>query len=552
MTVPAALPPSRGILSASAVMAAGTVVSRATGFLRSALIIAAIGTSLDADVFTLANTLPNALYILVAGGVFNVVLVPQLVRAMREDADGGDAYARRIVTLGVLVLAVATVVLVLAVPLLVRLIYAPAIFDPGNAGALSSAYALMRYCLPQVFFYGAFVLVSQVLNSRNVFGPVMWMPIANNIIACGVLGLYITHYGATDGSDGFTRGQELLLGLGSTAGIVVQAGLLLPFLRRAGFRYRPRLDFRHTGLGRTLRLSLWTLLLIGANQLAFNAVYRIASSSTTAAKVTGGRAAGATVYQLAFVISQVPHGIITVSVVTASMPMLARLAAEHRPERVRAELTSTVRLILSVIAPLAVALACLGLPLATVLTSYGALTGQSRLIGLTIIAFAPGMVFYATHFLMLRGFYAMEDTRTPFLIQAGLSAVNVGLAYGLVALVSSSYVSTVLALAYGSASLVGAVASVTVLSRRLGPILDGATVRYLGRLAAACGVAAAVILGSAALLMLLGLSPERTRGALVTLVVCGGLGGLAYLAAARLLRLGEVAALFRAVLRRRG
>ena len=185
-------------------MALGTVVSRITGFVRLLLIAFTIGTLLDADLFNNANTIPNALYILVAGGIFNVVLVPQLVRTMKQDADGGDAYAQRVITLGLLVLAVATAVLLLVVPGLVHLVFDQKLFTPGFEDQRESARLLMWLCMPQVFFYGAFVLVGQVLNARGRFGPMMWAPIANNLVAVAVLGIYIGVFGTSNGTDGFS------------------------------------------------------------------------------------------------------------------------------------------------------------------------------------------------------------------------------------------------------------------------------------------------------------------------------------------------------------
>ena len=170
-------------------MAAGTVVSRLSGFVRNALLAAALGSQLHADVFTIANTIPNMLYILLAGGVFNAVLVPQLVRAMKNDPDGGDGYTNRIITLAALFLAGVTAVLVIAAPLLMRLFLDGSFFTPELAAQRESVIDFARYCLPQVFFYGMFVLVGQVLNARGSFGPMMWAPIANNVISVAVLAL---------------------------------------------------------------------------------------------------------------------------------------------------------------------------------------------------------------------------------------------------------------------------------------------------------------------------------------------------------------------------
>ena len=190
------------ILASSAVMAAGTVVSRLSGFLRSVLLVAALGRALRADLFTIANTLPNMVYILLAGGIFNAVLVPQLVRRIKDDPDGGDAYASRIVTLSALFLGAVTILLMLLAPLLLRLYLDGRYREPDLAAQLESIIDLTRWCLPQVFFYGMYVLVGQILNARGRFGPMMWAPIANNVVSVAMLLIYLVVYGpASDGAD---------------------------------------------------------------------------------------------------------------------------------------------------------------------------------------------------------------------------------------------------------------------------------------------------------------------------------------------------------------
>lgn len=539
-----------GLLSASASMAAGTVVSRLTGFIRSGLILAAIGKSLDADVFTQANTVPNSLYILVAGGVFNVVLVPQLVRAMRNDADGGEAYASRVLSLGVLVLAGATAVLVVAVPLVARVAFPGDLFEPDLAPQLQSAHHLMRYCMPQVFFYGVFVLVGQLLNSRQRFGPMMWAPIVNNVIACAVLVTYLATYGSSDSADGFTGNQELLLGLGSTLGVAAQAAVLVPYLRAAGVRLRPRFDFRGVGLGHTLRLGLWTLLFVITNQIAYFVVTRIAVGSSAEAAQGSGESAGATVYQNAFLITQVPHAIITVSLVTATMPLLSRLAAEEDTAAVRGEVRSTLRLVLTAVVPVAAVLACLGQLVASMLFGYGAVTGDTQVIGDTIAAFAPGLVFFTVHYLLLRGFYAGEDTRTPFFVQLGLSLTNIAAAILFTVGAPPGRIAMLLALAYGTSYLVGMLASGHMLSRRLGGLVDADLVRFGTRLVASAAVSAVVMLTVSRLLPVLGLSGDRPLSAAASFALAGGAGALGYLLAARVTGLREVAMLGAAVRRR--
>lgn len=538
---------------ASAWMALGTIVSRVTGLMRSLVLLAVVGSALNGSIFNVANSIPNSLYILVAGGIFNVVLVPQLVRAMKNDPDGGDAYANRIITLGMLVLGAATIVLMVAAPLLVRLLFGEDLFTAKLTRQRESAELLMLLCMPQVFFYGAFVLVGQILNSRQRFGPMMWAPIVNNLVALTVLGAYAVVFGvASPGAkDGFSTGEAWLLGLGSTLGIAVQAMVLVPFLRQVGFRYRPRFDFRGVGLSHTLRLGAWTLAFIIVNQIAYFVIVRLASGADLEGAKQNVSSAGQVVYDVGFLISQVPHGVITVSLATAIIPTLAARAAEHDFARMRLELSRTLRLALMLIAPIAVAVACLGQPIASVLAGFGAARSNTEAIGTTIAAFALALVMFSMHYVVLRGFYALEDTRTPFWIQLAIAAANIALAVLLTTGAAPIEVSTRLALAYGLAYTVGLAVSTTVLSRRIGSLADPETVRFVARLALACAAAALVMLlgrwGWGRLIDSGGLTPLSALG---ELVVVGLAGAATTVLAARVLRIEELRYVVASVLRR--
>ena len=536
-----AQPSSPSVLSASRIMAAGTVVSRVTGLFRALLLVAAIGTvGAHPDAFNIANTVPNSLYILVAGGVFNVVLVPQLVRAIKNDPDGGDAYANRIITLGAFVLAVVTIVLVIFAPLLLRLL-APSYFtDPTLAAEKSSLIVFARYCLPQIFFYGMFVLLGQILNARGKFGPMMWTPIANNVISILILTGYLYLYAdatvAHEGRGGYTTNQELLLGVGSTIGIVVQTLLLVPYMRRAGFRIRPRLDFRGTGLGHTMRLGRWTVGFVIVNQIAFYVMIRRSAGATAEAS----KAAGYTVYSNAFLLTQLPHAIVTVSLATATIPLVSSLAAEGRLREMADEMAGSLRLVLSVIAPFAIALLVLGPAIATVLFSFGQGAGDTRSLGLTIVAFAPGVLMFSMHYIVLRGFYAIEDTRTPFFIQCVVAAVNIVLAVVLTNLFSPLYAAPALALAYGASYTAGALLSLRILSRRLGGLDGPELTRFFVRVGIAGVIAAGVAWAALAALRVVGITAASQLDSVVILVVGGGLGLVTYVALARLLHVSEI------------
>ena len=539
------------IARASAWMALGTVVSRVTGLLRAVLLAAAIGTQANADLFDIANTIPNSLYILLAGGVFNVVLVPQLVRAMKTDEDGGNAYANRVITLGLLVLGVGTLVLIALVPYLLHVVYDSSLFAPGFGPQRESARLLMLLCLPQVFFYGAFVLTGQVLHARGRFGPMMWAPIVNNVVACTVIVTYVFVFGASSGVGGFSTSESILLGAGSTAAIALQALVLVPYLRRAGFRFRPRFDFRGVGLGKTLKLGAWTLAFIIANQIAFITVNKIATKGTLEGAAEGKGAAGSTVYGLGFLISQFPHGVITVSLATAVIPTLAALATDRHYRRFRIELGRTVRIALSIVAPVAVALLCLGQPATAVAGGIGSLGGQTIPIGHTIQAFSLAMVTFTIHYLMLRGFYANEDNRTPFFIQVVIATVNIGLAYKLAISVEPDRVAMMLALSYGIAYLVGSILSASLLAFAVGNVFDWEMLVFLLRLVVACALAAFVTMGFAHGLDTAGIEPARAVGGAITTIVAGFAGAVTYVTAARVLGMDQLTYVVD-TLRRRG
>jgi putative peptidoglycan lipid II flippase len=522
------------LLSNSAVMAAGTTVSRLSGFVRAALLSYALGASVHADIFTVSNTLPNALYILLAGGIFNAVLVPQLVRAMRNDPDRGDAYTNRVVTAAGVFLIVVTVVLVVAAPLLVRL------FTHGYEGAVfDSAVAFTRYCLPQVFFYGMFVLVGQILNARGTFGPMMWAPIANNVISIAVILVYLAAYGpagAVAVHGGFTGGQELLLGVGSTLGIVVQFLILLPYLRRAGFRYQPRFDLRGTGLGHTLRLGVWTVLFVVVNQVAYVVVQRLATSGAVAAP----DGTGATVYANSFLVVMVPHAIVTVSLATAMLPRLAAHAADHDRQALAGSLSSTLRAALAVIVPFVALLPVIAPDLARVIFAHGAAAdnGVDAYVP-TLSLFGLGILFFTFHYLVLRGFYALELNRTVFFVQCGVSATNIVAAVVLVDATSPERTSPALVLAYAAAYAVGSAISYLLLAHRLGGLRSRRLLLFGGRLVVATGLAIGLTLPVAQVLDGLADDPGTVVAAIRLICVCA-VDVLLFLVFARLLRIGEV------------
>ncbi|CAL9581746.1 lipid II flippase MurJ [Streptomyces sp. enrichment culture] len=460
---PAADPPRGSVLRSGALMAAGSVVSRATGFVRSAVVVAALGTGLLGDAYTVANTVPNILYMLLIGGALNAVFVPELVRAARQHPDGGAAYTDRLLTACTAALLLLTAAAVLAAPALV------AAYTPYTGAQAGTTTALARYCLPQILFYGLFTLLGQVLNARGRFGAMMWTPVLNNLVVTAVFGYFL--YAAHGGGDGLTAAETRLLGLGTTAGIVVQAAALAPSLRAAGFRWRPRFDWRGKGLARPLRNAGWTVLLVLTNQIGYWVVTRLSTTAggqAVEAGLAGG--AGYTAYSNAHQLWIVPQGIITVSLVTALMPRMSASAADGDLAAVRRDVSSALRSSAALIVPAAALLAALAPWVIGSVFGYGR-TGAADVAVMAgmLAAFAPGLVALSGQYVLTRGFYALSDTRTPFLLNLVIAGLNAGLSAAAFLLLPPRWAVTGMAAAYSAALCAGLAATAWTLARRLGP-----------------------------------------------------------------------------------
>ncbi|MER7488803.1 murein biosynthesis integral membrane protein MurJ [Streptomyces sp. NPDC126497] len=438
----------------SAVMAAGSIVSRGTGFARSAVVAAALGTiGPTADGYAVGNSLPTIVYMLLLGGALNAVFVPELVKAAREHEDGGVAYTDRLVTVCVAGLLAITATAVWA---------APAIVDAytdysGRQAAMTTAFA--RHCLPQILFLGLFTLLGQVLNARGRFGAMMWAPVLNNLVVMAVFGLYLT---LATGGDTLTPAETALLGWGTTAGIVVQTLALLPALRAAGFRWRPRFDWRGSGLTRPLRSAFWLVLLVLANQAAYWVTTRLA----TTAGLDGGP--GYSAYNSAYVLWVVPHGIITVSLVTALMPRMSASAADGDTAALRRDVSRALRTSASAVVPAACMLLALARPVMDLVFGHGRTSAaDTAAMAAILMAFAPGLVAMSGQYVLSRTFYSLSDTRTPFLLNLVIVVLNAGLSVAAAQLLPARWAVTGMAAAYSVALCAGWAVTARVLSRRL-------------------------------------------------------------------------------------
>jgi putative peptidoglycan lipid II flippase len=528
-------------LRSAAVMAAGTVLSRLLGFVRIALLAAAIGTALRGDIFTAANTIPNSLYILLAGGVFNTVLVPQLVRAIKNHDDGGQDFTNRLLTFGFVVLAVVTVACVLLAPAIAELYLPKELHDPSRASERASMVMFVQLCLPQIFFYGAFVLVGQVLNARRRFGPMMWAPIANNIVACASIVVFLLVYRTGDNPPTYSHGEELLLGLGHTVGIAVQLLVLLPYLKASGHTYVPKFGLRGTGLGHTARLGIWTMLFVAVNQVTLVVVTQLAIAGS--ASTDPGAKAGLFAYSTAMLIILVPHGIVTVSLATAALPQMSALAADGDVTEVARLSARSIRQTLAIVVPAAAAMVAFAYPIVTVIAGYGSGKNNLTLMSYTLMTLALGIVPFTIQYFQLRTFYAFEDTRTPFFLQCVIAATNIVAAVvGVRVLLDEEHLrfsGVVLGAAYALAYLVAALMSRPVLRRRV-PRVHGAGIG-LPLLAMVIAAVLGAGVGRAALWLLdAAVDPSGPLGAVLQLAVAAAVMLPVYAGVARVLRIHEV------------
>ncbi|WP_127354722.1 murein biosynthesis integral membrane protein MurJ [Actinacidiphila soli] len=543
---PAAAPKAGGragsILKSSAVMAAGTLVSRLTGFVRNLVVTAAIGAATLADGYTVAITLPTMIYILVGGGAINAVFVPQLVRSMKNDEDGGLAYANRLLTLVICGMAAVVGLMVVGAPLLVRMMASKFAQDPAQ---FDVAVTLTRYCLPTIFFMGLHVVMGQILNARGRFGAMMWTPVLNNIVIIfsfasfiWVFGTYrTTHMNATT----ITPEGVRLLGIGTLLGLVVQSLAMLPYLRDAGFRFRPRFDWRGHGLGHAAKLAKWTFLFVLANQLGLIVVTQLATWAGSTASAQGHDGTGIAAYQNALLIWQMPQAIITVSVMTAVLPRISRAAADGDAAAVRDDISYGLRTSAVAIVPASFAFLAIGIPLCELMFP-GAGHAAAQNMGFILMAFGLGLIPYSVQYVVLRGFYAYEDTRTPFYNTVIVAAVNATASAICFVVLPARWAVVGMGASYGLAYVIGVGVAVKRLRKRLGGDLDGKrVVRTYTRLVGATLPAALVA-------AVVGYGVTRTLGngvaAALLAVVAGGLAliGVFFVAAKRM-RIEEMTAM---------
>ena len=528
----------------SRAMAIGTIASRGTGFLRTFVLAFALGTGHLADAYNNSNTLPNTVYYLMLGGIFTSVVVPLLISAAKNDPDKGEAYAERIFTLAAIALLVVTVIATMLAGPIVDL------YSGGISGSEHHVMVLFAYFfIPQIFFYGMDSLLGAILNVRGRFGPNMWTPVINNVVVIAIFGMYIAVIGLHRTTSDISPFGIKLLGIGTTLGIVIQSIALFPIVKRAGFSFHLRFDFRRAELREIGRMSGWMVGYV-VSQWGGNLILQVvANMASTRHGATQGT--GYSSYAIALQLFQLPYAIVGLSVISALLPRMSGHATDRRYSLVREDFSTGVRVASVIVVPAAVFLAALGAPLSEFLFAHGSLSvSEARYIGEVFGILSLALVPFMLTQLQLRVFYSFHENRTPAVI--GVVMLAVGVIGDLVALavLPPSQVVVGLAAAYGLMTLVGAVVSWPLLLRHVGSLDGWRIARSLIRMFLATLPGLVFIFVTMALV-----GSVLHRGAvygLVSTVIGGGGALLLYAFCSRVLGIGEFRMLVRSLAGRLG
>ena len=494
-----------------ALMTAGTMTSRLFGLARGILLASVIGAAgLTADVFQVANTLPNTLYILVGGGILNGILVPQIVKAKLHD-DGGAEFVNRIVTLTTAFLLGSTVLVTLAAPWLVHL------FSDFRADALELSTTFAYICLPQMFFYGMYTLLGQILNARGLFWPYLWAPVVANLVAIvGLIWFRLAGYPLGAPISQWTPAMVAILGGTATLSIAIHAVALIIPLRPLGFRFRPGWGLRGVGLGTSSRVAMWTFAAVAVSQLGFMVTSQALTRAADVGKTTGESLASRSAFDNAFLIVMLPHSLVTVSLVTALFNRISTAVAHDDAAAVRADYRRGLRTIAPILIPVVALLAAFA-PVVTSSLFIGNPTSQTNAVAQLVSWMVLGVLPYGWLYLNDRTFFAHDDGRTPFITQVVVTSIAALFAFAAWQ-GDPQLTGLLIGVGQSTAYLVGAAVGTILVHRRLGSLGMAGVLGTYARIALpAAGYAAVLAWLVARLLPDLG----HTRG--VTALITGGL-----------------------------
>ncbi|MEU4361544.1 murein biosynthesis integral membrane protein MurJ [Promicromonospora sp. NPDC023987] len=473
---PATPPSSSGLGRNSLVMAAGTAASRLGGLVRNMMLVAAIGSAgTVANAFDVANKLPNVLFAILAGGMLNAVLVPQIVKAFR--AHNAQERIDKLLTISAVGILAITAILTGASAWVVMLYT-----DGWTAEQLALGTVFAYWCIPQLFFYGLYTLLGQVLNAREQFGPFMWAPVANNVVSVIGFGVFLVVFGTApelginDLAEWDTP-RTILLAATATLGIVAQALVLLVPLLRSGFRWNFRLGLRGIGLRSAGSVAIWTFAAVVLEQAGVLYLTRVAAEAG-ASGGAGVEFAGNAAYTQALLIYLLPHSLVTVSIATALFTGISKAAQEGDTDRVRADLSLGLRTVGVFTVFATAALTVLAAPATAFIVPTAGEEGTA-LIAPVLVALSFGLVPLGGMALMKWVYYAYEDGRSVFWITVPSTAALVA---GLIAAqiwLAPQYWVIAAGAAYALSNWITVLLRTGGLRKKLGGRLDGGRVLAL-------------------------------------------------------------------------
>lgn len=530
---------------ASAIMASGTMVSRILGFVKTMLLVYAIGGALtpSGDAFANGNQLPNTIYMALAGGMLNAVLVPQIVKAA-QGKDGGRAYINKVLTLvSVVLLGITTLVMIFA-PAVVWVFTIP--WEPDQR-ALAVGFAY--WCLPQIVFYGWYTMLGEVLNAKKVFGPFTWSPALANVIAIAGTVVFIVMFGSDpDGQRAVTSWSPTAIGVlagSATLGVIAQALVLIIPWRKAGLSFKPDFKWRGVGLRQTGKLAGWGLASVLVLQLGGLVTTNVVNSAS-------GQGPSIFAMQNAWLVFMLPHSVIAVSLMTAYFTQLSEFGQARDMQGYRATFVNASRQILLLMVFASAALfVCANLVSRVML--FGASVEQVDMFADLLRAYSLGLAAYSMMFVIQRAFFALSDARTPFIFMSGQLVVLIALTVTAMFLVDKSILGYTYAIIWSITTIAQAFVAFWLLRRRVGPMGGGALVES--------GVKDVVAVIPAAFAGILAMLPmnillPRDGGlleivlAIVQALVIAGVMGLVYFGVLLMLKSPEAQAVARKVLKR--